>query len=72
MTMDEFNQIQTGMSHDQVAGIVGGPGTLSVSSDIAGYHDEIWMWSGCSGLGANTNAEFQNDALQTKAQFGLR
>jgi len=41
MSMDEFNQIQAGMSHDDVTAIVGGPGTLSVSSDVAGYHGEI-------------------------------
>jgi len=72
MSLDEFNQIQPGMSHDDITGVVGGPGTLSVSTDLAGYHGEIWQYDGCGGIGANANVQFQNGAEITKAQFGLR
>jgi hypothetical protein len=72
MSFAEFDAIQAGMSHDEIAGIVGGPGTLSVSSNFGDYQGEIWMWTGCGGIGANANVQFQNGAEITKAQFGLR
>ena len=71
MSLGEFNQISAGMSHDQVAEIVGSPGQLSVDRDVAGFHDTIYTWSGCGGLGANANVQFQDDAEVTKAQAGL-
>jgi hypothetical protein len=42
-----------------------------VDRDVAGFHDTIYTWSGCGGLGANANVQFQDDAEVTKAQAGL-
>jgi hypothetical protein len=72
MSFAEFDQIQPGMSHDEITAIVGGPGTLSVSTNLAGYQGEIWQYTGCGGIGANASIQFQDGAMITKAQFGLR
>lgn len=71
MSKAEFDQITTGMSYESVVSIVGGPGELLSESGIAGYVTKMYMWEGSCGLGANSNAMFQNGALVSKAQFGL-
>ena len=70
ITMDEFNQIRSGMSHDQVTSIVGGAGELSSSTDLVGIHTEVRTWDGPS-PGANANVMFQNGVVFSKAQAGL-
>ena len=70
ITMEEFNQIQSGMSHDQVTSIVGDAGELSSSTDLVGIHTEMRMWDGPS-PGANANVMFQNGVVISKAQAGL-
>ena len=64
-------RIQNGMSEDQVAQIVGSPGTISVDQTVAGYHGVIRTWDGVGGIGANTMVQFQNGKVITKAQAGL-
>ncbi len=71
MSLDEFNQIGSGMSYDQVVAIVGGPGKILSQSDLAGYQTIMYMWTGCGGIGANANVMFQNGGEINKAQFGL-
>jgi len=70
ITMDEFHQIQSGMSHDQVTSIVGGAGELSSSTDLVGINTEMRTWDGPS-PGANANVMFQNGVVISKAQAGL-
>lgn len=72
ITLEEFNKLKTGMTHKQVANIVGSNGQLLSESDIAGYHSYMIMWEGEESLGANANALFQNGKLVSKSQFGLR
>ena len=69
MTLAHFNQITSGMSYEQVEGLVGSPGTLLAESNVAGYDTKIYMWNGT--LGGNANVTFQNDQEVDKAQFGL-
>jgi Domain of Unknown Function with PDB structure (DUF3862) len=66
-----FNQIQNGMSYSAVVQLFGSPGTLSAESQVAGYQDQIYMWTKCCSAGANTEVTFQNGAVVSKAQFGL-
>ena len=72
MSLAEFNQIQTGDDDEQVVGIVGGPGSQTVHTEIAGITGDIYMWDGEGGLGANANVQFQNGKVIGKSQFGLR
>ena len=70
ITMEEYNQIQTGMSYDEVKNIVGSEGELSSTSTVAGYTISIYTWYG-NDLGANANVTFENDQVIGKAQVGL-
>ena len=72
MTLAEFNQISTGMTYDEVVSIVGGKGTVTAQSDVAGYYMEIISWTGNGSIGANANVTFMNDEVEAKAQFGLK
>lgn len=67
----EFQAIQTGMSPDEIAAIVGSPGELISENEMAGTRTIMVQWEGESGFGANANAMFQNDKLIQKSQFGL-
>ncbi len=72
MSLDEFNQTQTGMSYEQVAGIVGSPGEQLSHYEVAGYVGDNYKWDGEGGLGANANVQLQNGKVIGKSQFGLR
>jgi len=69
VTLAQYNQLQTGMSEQQVYAILG-PGTEISRSDIGGIVTVMYQWDG-DGFGANMNAMFQNGHLIQKAQFGL-
>ena len=73
ISLDEFSQIDTGMTYDEVCAIVGGEGTLSSSVDIGGseYKTEIYQWTGDGSIGANANVTFQGGKVISKAQIGL-
>ena len=72
ISMEEFEKIKTGMSYEEVVSIIGGEGELTSQVDIAGYDTKMYTWQGEGGLGANANATFQNGALTSKAQLGLK
>lgn len=73
ITMDEFNQIQTGMTYQEVVNIIGSAGELISSVDIgdAQYKTEMYSWEGKGSIGANANVMFQGGIVSSKAQFGL-
>lgn len=73
ITMDEFNQIQAGMSYQDVVNIVGSLGELVSSVDIGDpqYKSEMYSWEGKGSIGANANVMFQGGTVSSKAQFGL-
>lgn len=73
ITMDEFNQIQAGMSYQDVVNIIGSTGELLSSVDIgdAQYKTEMYSWEGKGSVGANANVMFQGGIVSSKAQFGL-
>ncbi len=70
ITLDEFNQIETGMTYDEVATIIGSDGTLSSESTFNDTTTQLYIWYGKNGI-ANANFTFQNDSLISKAQLGL-
>ncbi len=72
ITLEEFNQIQSGMTYEEVQDIVGSPGTITADSSIAGIRTVIVMWYANPDTGTNANVTFQNDAVVSKAQVGLK
>lgn len=72
ITISEFNRIETGMSYEEVAEIIGSSGQLSSKVDMAGIVTEIYMWNGYGSIGANANVTFQNGKVIGKAQAGLK
>lgn len=74
-TMSRYSQLQTGMTYQQVIAILGCDGEEISSNEMAGFRTTMYQWqaSGVTGLmGGNMNAMFQNGALISKAQAGLR
>jgi hypothetical protein len=69
VTKAEFDQIREGMTYEQVQRIIGAPGEVQSSSDLAGYKTVMYAWMNSNG--SNMNAMFQNGKLVQKAQFGL-
>jgi hypothetical protein len=65
-----YLRISEGMTYREVVAILGEPGEEMSRSDIAGITTVMYGWKRWNG--ANMNAMFQNDALVTKAQFGLK
>lgn len=72
MTLAQFNSLTTGMTHSEVAAIVGSYGTLSTQSELGGTVVAIYSWQGHGSVGANALITFQNNRLQSKAQVGLQ
>ena len=73
ITLEEFNQIQTGMAYQEVVNIIGSEGVLNseVSVGDEQYDTQLYTWYG-SGLGANANISFQGGKVISKAQIGLK
>ena len=69
-TMDAFNQVENGMSYDQVVEIMGGPGELLSETEIAGMTMSIYTWDGNS-LMSSCQITFQDGAVTSKSQYGL-
>lgn len=74
MTKDKFEQIQNGMTYEQVTQIIGGPGEILSESGEKGteYYTVMYQYEGIGSLGANSNLMFQGGKLINKAQYGLR
>lgn len=73
ISMEEFEAIETGMSYEDVCGIIGSKGELASEVDTGlgeEYHTKIYTWKGDS-LGANANVTFQGGKVAAKSQFGL-
>lgn len=70
----EFDQIQNGMSYDEVKVIIGSDGEVLSETGQAGdqFHTIMYKWDGEKGFGANANFMFQEGKLQNKSQFGLK
>ena len=66
ITLEQFNQLETGMTKEQVFDILGGEGVItSDSGDTVMY-----SYNGTS-LGANASLMFQDGKLVSKSQLGL-
>lgn len=74
INMAEFTAIQNGMTYEEVAAIIGGPGTLSNEIGTAGepYHTVTYTYEGEGDFGANAILSIQDGALSMKTQYGLK
>ncbi|MNW26248.1 hypothetical protein D3C74_30120 [compost metagenome] len=67
ITFEQYQQVEIGMTYEEVAAIMGGNGNaISESSSMA-----VYSYFGTGGIGANAVFTFQNGKLLTKAQSGL-
>ncbi|WP_203363042.1 DUF3862 domain-containing protein [Bacillus sp. REN10] len=73
ISLKEFEQIQNGMTYEEVAEIIGGEGEKQSETGSPGtdLHTVIYSYNGEKGIGANANFTFQGGKLMNKAQFGL-
>lgn len=69
-TMDKFNQIEIGMTYDEVVDIVGSEGTLMSEAGTGEYKVSIYYWYSVTHI-ANMNVSFENGVVTGKAQVGL-
>ncbi len=77
VTFAQYNQIQVGMSYEQVFSIIGKHGEEMAQNRIEGVpgimtsiSTVMYQWT--NGNGSGMNAIFQNNKLMQKAQFGLK
>lgn len=70
ITMDEYNQIDYGMSVDEVVSIVGGEGTIQSESELEGIKTVIYVWYGVK-PGSDALITFSNGEVFAKAQVNL-
>jgi hypothetical protein len=70
VTQQKYDQIQVGMTYQQVRSIIGVSGEELSRSDLAGISTVMYSWMNSNA--SNMNAMFQNGRLINKAQFGLR
>jgi Domain of Unknown Function with PDB structure (DUF3862) len=71
VSLAQYQSLATGMSYTRVKGILGCEGSELSRVDMAGFTTVMYMWEGNS-FAANMNVTFQNDALVSRAQFGLQ
>lgn len=73
VTLEQFNQIQNGMTLEEVIAIVGGEGEIVSESGEKGseFHTVMYSYTGKGSLGANVSLMFQGNKLQNKSQAGL-
>ena len=70
ITLDEFNQIETGMTYEEVVNIIGSEGTLTSETTIGDTTSKMYSWDG-KGIASNATFMFQNDSLTSKSQINL-
>lgn len=74
ITLEQFNEIQNGMTFEEVTSIFGGEGSVISESGQKGtnLHTVVYSYEGKGSLGANVSLMFQGNKLTNKAQFGLK
>lgn len=70
ITQAKFNKIETGMSYDEVKGIIGSEGELTSESKIGNYESASYRWKGPNY--SNIFANFRDGKLQNKTQSNLK
>lgn len=71
VTAEMYNQIQEGMTYDEVVEIFGGEGTLVSDTEISGITSQIYQWNGET-LGSNCTITFSDGKVFAMSQVGLQ
>ena len=73
ITLAEYNQIQEGMTYEEVCDIIGAEGELSSESSFGDFQTEVYTWKGTLYFisGANACITFTNGHVSTMAHAGL-
>lgn len=71
ITLEIFNQIQVGMTYEEVKELIGSDGTLMTDTNIGGIQSTMYMWKAADGIG-NASIMFQNGAVVSGSQTGLK
>lgn len=72
ITLEEYNKIETGMTYEEVAEIIGSSGTVSSQVESNSIKIVIITWYGNGVAGSNANVTFTNNTVSGKAQVGLK
>lgn len=75
VTLDEYNQLKSGMTEQQVWDIIGGQCTNTGTTDLGIGDQYVTVSYGCNGngsIGANVILMFQGGKLSTMSQTGLK
>lgn len=70
VTLAQYEQIEDGMTYDEVVSIFGGKETSSSESEIAGIKSKIMTWNGNATFSAVTIG-FTDGKVSSKSQTGL-
>jgi len=71
-TLQKFNNIENGMSFEDVVSIVGEPTEMQSDSEVTGIQTTMYSWNVNDSFGANFNVMIQDGKVISKAQFGLK
>jgi len=71
VTRNEYEEVETGMSYEEVEDIIGEPGEELSSVEFPGMGRTI-MYQWQNNNFSNMTAMFEDDELVSKAQFGLK
>lgn len=74
ITLEQFNQVQAGMTVDEVFAILGGPGEVAAESGKAGepMHIVSYQYWGKGVTGSNASFTFMEGKMDMKAQAMLK
>lgn len=75
VTLDEYNQLKSGMTEQQVWDIIGGQCTNTGTTDLGIGDQYVTVSYGCNGngsIGANVILMFQGGKLSIMSQTGLK
>jgi len=70
ITLAKFNQIQNGMTIEQIQKLIGSEGKLLASTNAGSSSGKVYWWQ--NQQGSNAIVEFKNDLVISKSQAGLK
>lgn len=70
ITIEKFNQINIGMTYEEVKNIIGCDGNLSTETAVENQTLKIYGWYAKNKV-SNATFSFTNDVLSGKSQIGL-